>query len=68
MLQRSRTLQFVFYVTSSLALLAGVAAARPKHKETPVPDAVAVPDGHKLKLALTASGVQRYECSTVNAA
>jgi hypothetical protein len=56
----------LLYVTFSLTLLASAAAARPHHKDTPVPDPLAVPEGNKLKLSLTGNGVQRYECSPTN--
>ena len=57
---------FVFYATASLMLLASAASARPRHKDTPVPDAIAVPEGNKLKVSLIGSGVQRYECTNTN--
>lgn len=64
--RRTRASLFVFCVTAAFALLASAAAARPRHKDTPVPDAISVPEGHKLKLSLIGSGVQRYECVSVN--
>jgi Protein of unknown function (DUF3455) len=56
----------VFSVTAVLALGASAAYARPNHKEDPVPQAVSVPEGNKLKLSLVGSGIQRYECAAVN--
>ena len=57
---------YVFYATTSLMLLASAASARPRHKDTPIPDAIAVPEGNKLKLSLVGSGVQRYECTNAS--
>lgn len=58
--------RFAFYVSGLLALAASAAYARPNHKDGPVPEAVAVPEGNKLKLSLIGDGIQRYECAAVN--
>jgi hypothetical protein len=61
----SRALTFSFFAGAALALTATAAFARPAHKDD-VPEAVAVPEGNKLKLSLTGVGVQRYECAAVD--
>jgi len=66
MTRSTHALRTMFYVTSILALAASAAYARPKHKGDPIPEAVAVPEGHKLKSSLVGSGIQRYECAAVN--
>jgi hypothetical protein len=59
----SRATRLAFAAGSTLTLFSSAAYAGPGHKETRVPEAVAVPEGNKLKLALSATGVQRYECT-----
>lgn len=66
MTRSSHTARISFYVTAILALVASVAYARPNHKDQPVPEAVAVPEGNKLKLSLIGSGIQRYACAAVD--
>ena len=66
MTRSSHALRTMFYVATVLALAASAAYARPNHKGDPVPDAVAVPEGQKLKVSLIGSGIQRYECAAVD--
>jgi hypothetical protein len=66
MRRSSHAPRIVFSVTVILALVTSAAYARPNHKDEPVPEALAVPEGNKLKLSLVGSGIQRYECAAVN--
>jgi hypothetical protein len=66
MRRSSHAPRILFYASSILALVASAAYARPNHKDSPVPEAVSVPEGNKLKLSLVGSGIQRYECAAVD--
>jgi hypothetical protein len=61
---RSRFLQIALYFMAAATLVSTVVVyAHAARKGAPVPEALNVPEGHKLKLALLGVGVQRYECA-----
>lgn len=64
---RSRILHIALYLAAAVALVFTVVVyAHASRKGAPVPEALSVPDGHKLKLALQGVGSQRYECAATN--
>jgi hypothetical protein len=64
---RSRALQIVLYIAATTTLVSTVVMyAHASRKGASVPEALSVPQGHKLKLALTGVGAQRYECAADN--
>lgn len=61
---RTRALHTVLYLAAATTLISTVVVyADASRKAAPVPEALNVPEGHKLKLALTGVGAQRYECA-----
>jgi hypothetical protein len=54
------------FISAFFALVVNAAHAHPGHQDLPIPEAISVPEGNQLKLALIGSGIQRYECAAVN--
>jgi hypothetical protein len=61
---RSRILHIALYIAAAVTLVSTVVVyAHASRRGAPVPEALSVPEGHKLKLALQGVGSQRYECA-----
>jgi hypothetical protein len=64
---RSQALQLVLYIAAATTLISTVVVyAHASSKGAAVPEALSLPQGHKLKLALMGVGSQRYACAADN--